>query len=101
IRIVYRDRYFHDKVLPLPCDTLIKIIEHDCDTVILVDSAEIGVLKSRLFIDSLIIVNQFKVIRNDSLTVAGLNKQIRKYKRRLWFWKAAIVGLAGYEVLRK
>lgn len=53
-----------------------------CDSVIYVDSALISDLKHEISIDDTIITNYQKVVYNDSIVIIGLNKDLKKQKRR-------------------
>lgn len=64
-----------------PCDSILPIVINTCDSVIYADSSLIASLKDIILTDSLIIGNQALVIKTDSSTIVGLNKEIKKHKR--------------------
>jgi hypothetical protein len=106
--VVYRDsirtkviwKYRSVKHLDLPCDTMLEIIFAECDTIIKVDSTLISELRAELFIDDLIIDNQKTIIKSDSVAIAGLQKQVRKQKRRKKFFMAVALALGLVAVVK-
>lgn len=102
IRIVYVNKYRDVKTyINLPCDTVLKLVEMACDSIIIVDSSEIASLKAEILIDGLIINNQDKLIRMDSITIMGLNKSIRKHKRQKKLIAGGMGALLLISLLRK
>lgn len=86
--IVYkwRDRWHEIKteIGTKPCDSILPIIVHVADSVIIVDSTAL-VAKSRIIaLDDSIICNQASIIKIDSITILGLKKEIRRQKRQKW-----------------
>jgi RNase adaptor protein for sRNA GlmZ degradation len=84
----------HDSLIP--CEEKLSI----CDTIIRADSSLIGELKANLAISDLIIFNQDLIIKSDSVTIAGLYKQVKKERRKKRLWQAISAGLAGVVVTR-
>jgi len=106
--VLYRDsirtrviwRYRDGKTLMLPCDTMLQIVWAECDTIIKVDSTLISELRAELFIDDLVIRNQDSLIYVDSVAISGLQKQVRKQKRRKKFFMAVALALGLVAVVK-
>ena len=102
-RIVYLDRWHKAKhdTLFLPCDSALKQIINICDTILSKDSTEISDLKKVVSLDSLIIGNYQRIAHNDSLAIVGLNKALRKQKRRTKLVAVGMGALLGVSLFRK
>lgn len=95
--VKYRERWHRLKdtiYIPSGCDTVFKTIVSACDSVIQKDSILISSLQFQARLDSSIISDQGKIIRADSLTILGLNKEVRKQKRhkRIALIAAGVIG---------
>jgi len=82
----------HDTIYANICAPIIQL----CDSIILVDSSLIVDLKHVIKVDSVIIGNYKKVTHNDSLSIVGLNKEVKKQKRQkkwliVWFVGLGVV----------
>ena len=82
----------HDTIFANICAPIIQL----CDSIILVDSSLIVDLKHVIKVDSVIIGNYKKVTHNDSLSIVGLNKEVKKQKRQkkwliVWFVGLGVV----------
>jgi hypothetical protein len=82
----------HDTIYANICAPIIQL----CDSIILIDSSLIVDLKHVIKVDSVIIGNYKKVTHNDSLSIVGLNKEVRKQKRQK---RLLIFGLVGLGVV--
>jgi len=82
----------HDTIYANICAPIIQL----CDSIILIDSSLIVDLKHVIKVDSVIIGNYKKVTHNDSLSIVGLNKEVKKQKRQkkwliVWFVGLGVV----------
>lgn len=84
IRIKYVVKWRSAKSLrdSIPCDSLLPILINTCDSVIVKDSSEIKSMAVALFLDSIIIDAQQKIISVDSVQEIAYKKEIRKHKRQ-------------------
>lgn len=81
LRVEVIKRYkvvIHDTILKQICAPIIQL----CDSIILIDSSQISTLKNIVKLDSGIIADYRKVVVNDSTTIVGLNREIKKHKRQ-------------------
>lgn len=106
--VVYRDsirtrvvwKYRTDKGLDLPCDTILKLVIANCDTIISVDSTLIVSLKDEILVDSIIIDSQLKVIKLDSIDIASLQKKLKRRGLREKLIAGGLGGLLLISLLR-
>ena len=80
--VIKRYRDTKAKIDSLPCDSALKYIVQECDTIIAVDSAQIVDLKLALAVADTIISDQKQVINNDSAIISNCKKQIKREKRK-------------------
>lgn len=80
-------------------DSLIQIINL-CDTVIIQDSTAIADLKHVIRTDSIIMVNQGKVIQADSSAIVGLKKEVKKERRKKRLWIVLTGIMAGVGIFK-
>lgn len=94
--IKWRDRWHTAKTLTvtLPCDTVLKIVERVADSVIVVDSSAIVAQARVIALDDSLLCNYRQVVINDSMTILGLQKEIKRQKRqkRLIAFASVLVG---------
>lgn len=98
IRIHWVNKYRADKTNPLklPCDTFIKVIIADCDTVIVKDSVEVVSLQKVIKQDSVVIVDYQQQANADSVTITKLERKVRR-NRVLAKWAFVTgLGLGGW-----
>ena len=86
----------HDTIYANICDPIIQL----CDSIILVDSSLIVDLKHVIKIDSVIIGNYKKVTHNDSISIVGLNKEVKKQKRQKRLLLGGIIGISAIAILK-
>ncbi len=96
VEYVTRWRKMKGDTAYIPCDSILPKIVNLCDSIIYVDSSQIATMKSVIAMDDSIISNYKKVVENDSITIVGLNKQIKKHKRQK---KWLVAGIAATGVV--
>lgn len=84
----------------LPCDTILNIVISTCDSIIALDSSLIADLKTVIKVDSGIIADQKKIINSDSLTMIGLNDEIRKHKRHKKWLLGGLIGASAIAIFK-
>lgn len=94
VRIEKVDRWHEVKgeIKYLPCDSVLPQIVNICDSIIIVDSTEIGNLKHLNIVNDSIIHNYQIIVKSDSNQIVGLKKEVKKQKRlKVIFAGAAIL----------
>ena len=86
----------HDTIYANICAPIIKL----CDSIILVDSSLITDLKNVIKVDSGIIANYKKVAETDSITIVGLNIEVRKHKKHKRWLIGGIIGVGIIAALK-
>lgn len=102
VRIEYVDRWRglkHDTAY-LPCDSLLPKIVNLCDSIIYVDSSQIATMKNVIAMDDSIINNYKKVAYTDSITIIGLNKEVKKHKKQKKIFAGIAAVVAGIAILK-
>lgn len=100
IRTIVKYRTLKSNPDTLPCDTVLKYIMVACDSIIVVDSTEISLLKRSNMKADTIIGNLEKVVQIDSLTISGLKKQVRNQRRLKLVAISVATLLGGLAVVR-
>lgn len=67
-----------------PCDSILPVVIHVADSVIVVDSTAIAIKDSIICLDGSIISQLQSVVKQGSVEIVGLKKEIRKQKRQKW-----------------
>jgi hypothetical protein len=102
VRTIYVTRW-REKIKPIvdsiPCDSALKIVVQECDTIIVKDSVAISDLKRVIVQDSIIITDQQKIIQGDSIQILGLKKDLKKQKRLTRLVAAIAVVLGDLQLL--
>lgn len=84
--IIYRDvikyRYLKGRIDTIPCEELLPKIVNVCDSIIVIDSTQICLLKNVIVKDSVIIKDYRSIAVNDSITIKGLHKDLRRQRNR-------------------
>lgn len=95
VKKVWRQRRADLLPVSSPCrDTIIQIIAV-CDTVLFVDSVLIAAQKRVIRLDSAVINNQGQLILSQDLIIKELTIDLKKERRRKKFWRAATLIAAG------
>jgi hypothetical protein len=89
---VIKWRYIKQNHDTLPCDTFVKLVIAQCDTVIYRDSVLINSQQTIISKQDTVIHNQQTVIKSDSVEIVGLNKEVRKQKRLKRVFQVTTVG---------
>jgi len=100
IKEVVRWKYLKGETKILPCDSILPQIVNICDSIIIVDSTEIGNLKHVIKIDSNIIGNYQKIVKSDSMQITGLKKEVKKQKRLKVIFAGAAILFGGIAIFK-
>jgi len=94
IETIVKYKWLKGKTDTVPCEDLLPLVYNVCDSIIIVDSSEISILRDVIKNDSVIICNYQKVSYNDSICIIGLKKQVKcqKVKTRLAWIVAGVLG---------
>lgn len=93
---IWRNRWREIKVKSEPCDSMLPEVIKVTDSIIVADSVLIMAQAKVIAIDDSIIKNYQLLVKNDSISIASLRKEIKRHKRQKWLiGAAALLGLGA------
>jgi hypothetical protein len=88
--VKWRTKWREGKHDTIPCDSAIVILKNVCDTIILKDSLLIQIQADVITKQDSIIQGWHTAHTADSVTIMGLNREVKRQKRQKW-----LIGICG------